>query len=153
MNDQERAYLALLAAASLVGRAVDRDVRQRAGITHPQFEMLARLDQSPDGVRMTDLAQELILSRSGASYQIQQLETAGYVRRVQDPSDDRGVIAHLTDEGREVLALALQGHRPVVQAVMFDAMDDEQMSALASRLEAIVQTAQEAMAPDGSIRP
>lgn len=133
---QLRAFTALLSAATLLSRVVDQDLRERAGITHAQFEILARL--ADGGLRMTDLARGLILSRSGATYRIQQLVNAGYVRREGDPADDRGVVAALTPAGREVLAVAGPGHRELVQRLMFDVLTDRQVAAMSSSLEAVV---------------
>ena len=45
---------------------------------------------------MSDLADVIIVSRSGLTYQVTQLEQAGLVRRAKSPSDDRGVLAILT---------------------------------------------------------
>ncbi|WP_426595615.1 MarR family winged helix-turn-helix transcriptional regulator [Cellulomonas sp. McL0617] len=133
---QLRAFTALLSAATLLSRVVDQDLRDRAGITHAQFEILARL--SDGGIRMTDLARGLILSRSGATYRIQQLVAAGYVARADDPSDDRGVIASLTQAGHDVLAAATPGHRDLVQEVMFDVLTDSQLETMSAALEAVI---------------
>jgi DNA-binding MarR family transcriptional regulator len=133
--------LLVLAAASLIERAVDQNLRENCDLTQAQFEILAHLQQAGQGMRMTDLAQGLILSRSGATYQIQQLAAAGYVTREADPADDRGITVHLTRRGADALSAALPGHYAVVQHVMFDAISDGQAERLAAILEAIVQRA------------
>ena len=140
-EDEVRAYTALLTATTLIQRAVDQNLRDAAGITQPQFEILARLASAPDGMRMTDLAHGLILSRSGATYRVQQLAQAGLVTREEDPEDDRGVIARLTPAGSDVLAKVMPGHEAVVQRLMFDALSADQLAELASSLEAVVRKA------------
>lgn len=152
---QVRAYLALLSAASLIQRAVDRNLREKCDLTQAKFEILAHLQQADEGMRMTDLAQGLILSRSGATYQVQQLAAAGYVTREPDPADDRGIIVRLTRHGAAVLSAALPGHYALVQHIMFDAISDNQVEQLATILEAIVQCASQpapVMAPSHTER-
>jgi DNA-binding MarR family transcriptional regulator len=152
-DNQVRAYLALLSAATLIQRAVDQNLRESSDLTQAKFEILAHLRQADDGLRMTDLAQELILSRSGATYQIQQLARAGYVTRTPDPADERGIIVRLTGRGAAAVSTALPGHYAVVQHLMFDAISDDQVEELAAILEAIVQRANQpvpAVAPPQS---
>lgn len=136
--EEVRAYLALLSAATLLQRAVDENLRESVGVSHAQFEILARLAAVDEGVRMTDLAKSLILSRSGTTYRVQQLAAAGYVSREPDPQDDRGVIASLTAAGADALAAAVPGHEALVQRLMFDALTCEQLDMLTSSLEAVV---------------
>lgn len=136
-----RAYTALLSAATLIQKAVDDDLRARTGITQAQFEILARLAAAPDGLRMTDLAKGLILSRSGATYRTQQLAAAGYLTRDQDPDDDRGVIARLTPAGAQVVDAARPGHEALVRRLMFDVLAHDDLERLAVSLESIVRHA------------
>lgn len=140
IESQVRAYMALLRTSTLLQQAVDRNLREETGLTQAQFEILGRLGQAPDGMRMTDLARGLILSRSGATYRIQQLATAGYVVRSDDPNDDRGVLVHLTPQGEAVLARALPGHEALVQELMFDQLSAAQVDQLTVALESVAET-------------
>ncbi|MDQ1561145.1 MAG: hypothetical protein QOE85_486, partial [Actinomycetota bacterium] len=63
------AYAALLASSTLLQRAVEQNLRDQADITQVQFEVLMNLTDAPDGLRMADLADRLIVSRSGLTYQ------------------------------------------------------------------------------------
>jgi len=71
---------------------------------------------------MTDLAGALYTSMSGLTYQVAQLEKAGLVRRTSPPADVRGVVAALTDAGRERLAQAAPGHVAAVRALLIDVL-------------------------------
>ena len=86
-----------------------------------QFKVLARLGlDSPTGsLRMTELADEVVYSRSGLTYQAGQMEKAGWVERGPSPDDDRGVTVTITDAGRERLAKALPGHVEVLRELLF----------------------------------
>ena len=72
-----RAWQAFLAAGALLDRRLDHRLKQDAGLSHPQYEILVRLAGAPDGeLRMSDLAGALYTSKSGLSYQITRLEKA-----------------------------------------------------------------------------
>ena len=83
---------------------------------------------------MTDLAGALYTSMSGLTYQVAQLEKAGLVRRTSSPVDVRGVVAALTDAGRERLAQAAPGHVAAVRALLIDVLTGQQLAAAADGL-------------------
>jgi DNA-binding MarR family transcriptional regulator len=86
---------------------------------------------------MTDLADTLLHSRSGLTYQVTKLESAGLLRREPSQDDQRSVTVALTDPGRELLDKVLPGHVALVEHGMFDALDDRQADALAGALGAV----------------
>lgn len=133
-----KAYFALLEAGGLLQQLVEEQVQRDGGLSYLQFFVLARLAQAPDGrMRMTDLADTLLHSRSGLSYQAAKLEGAGLLRREPSQDDERSVIAVVTDAGREVLDKVLPGHVALVENGMFEALDDGQADALADALGAV----------------
>ena len=130
-----RAWQAFLAAAALLDRRLDQQLKEDTGLSHPQYEILVRLSAAPGGeLRMTDLAGALYTSKSGLTYQITQLERAGLVRRASSPSDVRGVVAALTDAGRQRLAEAAPGHVAAVRALFIDVLTGQQLAAVADSL-------------------
>ena len=131
------AWLAFLEVSHLLERAIEQQLRQDAGLSHAQYEILSRLEAAQGGqVRMSDLAEGIVVSRSGLTYQVTQLEKAGLVRREKCPSDDRGVLAVLTSRGRSALARAAPGHLRVVRENLIDALTPAQLAALADGLAA-----------------
>jgi len=133
--EEMRAWQAFLAAAALLDRRLDQQLKEDAGLSHPQYEILVRLSAAPGGeLRMTDLAGVLYTSKSGLTYQITQLERAGLVRRASCPSDVRGVVAVLTDAGRQRLAHAAPGHVAAVRALLIDVLTEQQLAAMAAGL-------------------
>jgi DNA-binding MarR family transcriptional regulator len=131
------AWLAFLEVSHLLERAIEQQLRQDAGLSHAQYEILSRLEAAEGGqVRMSDLAEGIVVSRSGLTYQVTQLEKAGLVRREKCPSDDRGVLAMLTSQGRSALARAAPGHLRVVRGNLIDALTPAQLAALADGLAA-----------------
>ena len=129
-----RAWQAFLTAGALLDRRLDQQLRQEAGLSHAQYEILVRLAAAPGGeLRMTDLAGALY-TKSGLTYQITQLEKAGLVCRGASPGDVRGVVAALTDAGRQRLAQAAPGHVAAVRALLIDVLTADQLTAVADGL-------------------
>ncbi|MFI5863448.1 MarR family winged helix-turn-helix transcriptional regulator [Streptomyces sp. NPDC051546] len=136
LDDREmRAWQGFLAASALVNRRLDQQLKDDSGLSHPQYEILVRLARAPEGeLRMTELANGLVNSKSGLTYQVTQMEKAGLVRRRTCPSDVRGVYAVLTESGRARLAEAAPGHVRTVREVLVDVLTPEQLDALAEGL-------------------
>jgi DNA-binding MarR family transcriptional regulator len=68
---------------------------------------------------MTDLADGVVYSRSGLTYQTQLVEERGLLTRLPSSDDERSTVVAVTDEGRAVLATVLPGHREVLQELLF----------------------------------
>lgn len=133
LNETEmRAWSGFLETYELLDRHVDLQLREAGGITKVQYEVLHQLNESPaKRLCMTDLAGRMICSRSGLTYQVAQLEKAGLLRRESDPTDERGVLAVLTDEGLRVLQRAAPGHVRTVREGLIDLLTEEQVAQLA----------------------
>jgi DNA-binding MarR family transcriptional regulator len=131
------AWLAFLEVSHRLDRVIEQQLKADAGLSHPQYEVLSRLESAPGSrQRMSDLADMITVSRSGLTYQINQLERAGLVRRERDPADDRGVLAVLTQAGRAALGRASPGHVRVVRDYLIDVLTPAQRAALAEGLAA-----------------
>ena len=80
------AYFDLIEVTSLLRHAVEQQLREAGDLSYVQFQLLARLGDSPTGShRMTDLADGVVYSRSGLTYQAGLLEKAGLVTRAPAP--------------------------------------------------------------------
>jgi len=100
-----------------------------------QFQLLARLGDSPTGShRMTDLADGVVYSRSGLTYQAGLLEKAGLVTRTPSPDDERSITVTITDAGRALLTKVFPGHIDVVSQLLFDPLSPDDVESLADLL-------------------
>jgi DNA-binding MarR family transcriptional regulator len=134
-EDEMRAWHSFLAAGALIDRLVDAQLKEAVGLSHPQYEILVRLAGTPDGeLRMTELADTLLSSKSGLTYQVTQLEKGGLVERRSCPSDVRGVLAVLTAAGRRRLEQAAPGHVTLVRELLIDVLTPEQLATLTGAL-------------------
>lgn len=131
------AYFAFTEVGSLLRHAVEKQLRDVGALSYVQFQLLARLGDSPGGQqRMTDLADGVVYSRSGLTYQAQLLDQRGLVTRTPSPDDERSTVITLTDAGRDVLAAVFPGHVEAVRSLLFASMSDGDVDALARILGA-----------------
>ncbi|MET7865199.1 MarR family transcriptional regulator [Micromonospora taraxaci] len=129
--DEQRTWRAYLTASRALMDTLDRELQRDAGMPHAYYEILVRLSEAPGRqLRMSELAQAAGSSRSRLSHAVARLETAGWVRREDCPTDRRGQIALLTDEGFATLAAAAPGHVEGVRRHLFDALSPAQVDQL-----------------------
>jgi DNA-binding MarR family transcriptional regulator len=116
-GDQGELNLALLCFVAY--RAMETRVLQdlaAAGfgdITAAQGRIFARLD--PGGTRITDLAERAQVTKQTAGFLVDQLERAGYVRRVPDPRDARARLVQIAERGWAAVEIA-RGTEAAVEA-------------------------------------
>ncbi|MGI5522523.1 MarR family winged helix-turn-helix transcriptional regulator [Micromonospora sp. CA-259024] len=130
-SDEQRTWRAFLTASRALMDTLDRELQRDAGMPHAYYEILVRLSESPGRrLRMSDLAEAAGSSRSRLSHAVARLEAAGWVRREECPTDRRGQVALLTDEGFATLAAAAPGHVAGVRRHLFDALSPAQVDQL-----------------------
>ncbi|WP_433553358.1 MarR family winged helix-turn-helix transcriptional regulator [Micromonospora zamorensis] len=129
--DEQRTWRAYLTASRVLMDTLDRELQREAGMPHAYYEILVQLSEAPGRqLRMSELAQAAGSSRSRLSHAVARLEAAGWVRRQECPTDRRGQIAVLTDEGFATLAAAAPGHVEGVRRHLFDALSPAQVDQL-----------------------
>lgn len=136
LDDEEmRAWRAFIATSALLERRLDQQLRDDVGLSHLQYGILVQLAAAEGcAMRMTELADSMLNSKSGLTYQISQLEKAGLVHRAPCTIDVRGVYAALTDEGRKLMERAAPGHVALVRELLIDVLTRDQLTAIADGL-------------------
>jgi len=131
------AYFALIEVAGLLRHAVEQQLREEGDLSYVQFQLLARLglDSTTGSERMTELADGVVYSRSGLTYQAGLLEKAGLVTRAPAADDERGVAVTITQEGRDRVARVLPGHVEVIRDLLLQPLSRTQVETLRSVLE------------------
>ncbi len=128
---QLSAYFALMEVSSILRHAVEQHLRAEGDLSYVQFQILASLNASPTGSdRMTDLADGVVYSRSGLTYQAGLLETRGLISRSPSPDDERSIAVAITDAGRALLARVLPGHIDVVSHLLLEPLSRKDLEAL-----------------------
>jgi DNA-binding MarR family transcriptional regulator len=126
--DEQRAWRAWLYSAQLLMDRLDRELTQAAGISHAYYEILVALsEESERRMRMSELADRCLSSRSRLSHAVSRLEERGWVRREACAEDARGQLAVLTDEGFAALEAAAHVHVESVRTHLFDQLTPEQV--------------------------
>ena len=132
------AYFALIEVSSLLRHAVEQQLRDAGDLSYVQFQLLARLGDSSTGShRMTDLADGVVYSRSGLTYQAGLLEKAGLVTRAPSVDDERGITVTITEAGRAVLAQVFPGHIAVLNQLLFEPLERRDVESLAGVLGSV----------------
>ena len=146
------AYFALIEVSSLLKHTVEQQLKEAGGLSYVQFQLLARLGDAPGGrQRMTDLADGVVYSRSGLTYQAGLLEQAGLVTRRASLDDERAVEVTLTDAGRAVLATVFPGHIAVLQELFLAPLGPGDVREL-ERILGAVRTHMRAIPPRSAAR-
>ena len=83
-----------------------------------QFQLLARLAAARGQLTMTELANGVVYSRSGLTYQVGLLEKAGLITRAPSPDDERATLVTITDDGRALLGRVMPGHIQVTRLLL-----------------------------------
>lgn len=131
------AYASLKRAIVSIRLNLGQQMQRMGGISLVQFEILFLLEQSPDGLRMHELAEAVGVTRSGLTYQVGQMEQAGWVRRASSATNARAVIASLTDAGRERVTRLQEQHLEFVRERAFGLLSEEELAMMTSIFQRI----------------
>lgn len=138
-SQEQRAWRAYLESTKVLFDALDRQLQRDAQMPHAYYEILVRLSEAPDrAMRMSELADTTLSSRSRLSHAVSRLEERGWVERESCPTDRRGQVARLTDAGLAVLTEAAPGHVRSVRKLVVDALSPEQLDQLIGIGETII---------------
>jgi DNA-binding MarR family transcriptional regulator len=121
------AYFVLMEAVSLLQHQVEQQLRAEGGISYVQFQLLARLADARGPLTMTQLADGVVYSRSGLTYQAGLLEKAGLITRGPSPGDERATLVTSTGNGLALLGRVLPGHVQVVRSLLFDPLTGDDL--------------------------
>jgi DNA-binding MarR family transcriptional regulator len=121
------AYFALTEAVSLLQHHVDQHLRTEGGLSYVQFQLLARLADAHGQLTMTQLADGVVYSRSGLTYQAGLLEQAGLITRGPSPDDERATLVTITERGLALFGRVLPGHIQVLRRLLFDPLTGDDL--------------------------
>jgi DNA-binding MarR family transcriptional regulator len=137
LTDTEmRAWQALLHTYHQVIRKLDRELREEHDLPLAAYDVLLRLTRAPSrALRMSDLAERVMLSPSGVTRLVDRLVAKGLVERRTDHEDGRVALAYLTDEGLGQLRRAARTHLRGIREHFTGRMGETQLRDIASALE------------------
>ncbi len=124
-----RLWLRLLACSQLIERRVRTQLRERFDTTLPRFDLMAQLERHPEGLKMKELSQRLMVTGGNVTGITDQLVAEGLVERMGVEGDRRAFLVRLTPEGRETFErMAIEHEQWIVQA--FDGLSTKDLDSL-----------------------
>lgn len=128
-----------LRAHARVVRELERELQADQGMALSDYDVLVQLAAADERrLRMSELAERLLLSRSGATRLVDRLVADGLVERLVCESDRRGQWASLTDAGRDRLRQASPTHLSGVERHFLERFSPEELPALEGMLERVI---------------
>src|SRR5204863_7285205 len=106
-----RAWRLYFESALALVDVLDDELERDAGIPLRWYDVLVHLEETPEGLRMNELAERILYSKSGFTRVVDRMEEAALVRRVRPDNDRRSILVVLTDEGRAKIDHARSHHR------------------------------------------
>src|SRR5476651_204523 len=116
---------------------LDAEMQAQRGITLGWYDVMVHLEDAPEGLGMTEIANRILASKSGLTRVIDRMEAAGLVRRERPPEDRRVVRVVLTQKGLETLAAARVVHRRGILEHFVAQVDEDELAGLAATLEKV----------------
>ena len=130
-------WLLLAHAAAL--RAIEADMAERGLIPLPWYDVLLELNAAPGRrLRMTELGDRVVLSRSRVSRIVDELVGAGLVERTANPDDGRSSLARITERGRAELRRAAPHYLAGIDEHFASLLEPDERRVLAVALERVV---------------
>jgi DNA-binding MarR family transcriptional regulator len=132
LTDAEQAvWRDFLDVNRLLMERLNRQLVEDSGMSLAEYEVLVQLSEAPDRrLRMSELADLVVNSRSRLTHTVRRLEERGWVTREECEEDRRGILCALLDEGFAVLDAAAPGHVEEVRSILFDPLDPADVEAL-----------------------
>ncbi len=144
-QSESRAWRGFLRAHATVVRALEAELQAEHDLPLASYDVLVQLSESPDRrLRMTELADRVLLSRSGLTRLADRLEREGLLTREPCPSDARGTLAVLTDDGLARLRKAWPTHLRGVEEHVLRRLTPQEVEQLGALMGKLV--------PDGAAR-
>ncbi len=132
------AWRGLLRVHARMTKALDAELVREHGLPLSSYEVLLFLADAPDGrLRMSELAEGVLLSRSGLTRLVDRMERDGLLRRERCEDDARGYHALITDKGRELFRRARRTHLDGVRERFLSHLSPEELRTLARLWEKV----------------
>jgi DNA-binding MarR family transcriptional regulator len=130
-----RAWRLYFESALALIDVLDSDFEHNAGFPIRWYDVLVHLEDIPDGLRMNELAERILYSKSGLTRVVDRMEKAGLVRRVVPENDRRSIFVLQTDKGRDTMERARRRHHDWIEEHFSRPLPDTDIKTLTRALE------------------
>lgn len=129
-------WRSFLRAHARLTRTLESELVTEQRLSLAAYDVLVQLEEAPERrLRMTELADAVLLSRSGVTRLVDRLEKAGLVTRERADGDGRGVVAVLTEQGLDRLREASGTHLAGIVRHFVAALDSDELKRLGETCE------------------
>lgn len=135
-----RLWLRLLSCGNIISGHIRRRLREDFQVTLPRFDVMAQLHRCPDGLRLGELSQRLMVTGGNLTGVIDALLRDGMVSREQVPSDRRSAVVRLTKAGERAFSRMAEAHETWLQE-LFAGLSRGQMKSMTQDLDILKRSA------------
>ncbi len=130
---EERAWRSLMQMQDGLSEFIERQLRNRCGLSQADYQVLAHLSEAPDGrLRSFELGALLHWEKSRLSQHLGRMQNRGLVSRTRCLTDQRGAVIAITPRGRDLIAAAAPQHVTDVRDVLIDHLTAAELEMLAA---------------------
>jgi DNA-binding MarR family transcriptional regulator len=134
-----RAWRGYLRMRDLLELQIGRDLAGSSGLSTADYSVLVALSDADDQqLRLIDLAQTLLWSKSRLAHHLDRMAARGLIRRQSHPTNSRAAVITLTDQGRDTIERAAPDHVASVRRHFVDLLTEDQLDALGEASEAVI---------------
>ncbi|MEV4690251.1 MarR family transcriptional regulator [Micromonospora echinospora] len=138
-EQEERAWRGYRRMRRLLDLELARELMQDAGLSEPDYDVLSDLSETPEQrLRLSELADRMLWSRSRLSHHISRMQQRGLVTREECATDGRGSVVVLTPAGRQAVEAAAPGHVAAVRRHLIDRLTPAEVSALGTLSQRVI---------------
>ncbi|RNI06090.1 MULTISPECIES: MarR family winged helix-turn-helix transcriptional regulator [Micromonospora] len=140
LDEQEnRAWRGYRRMRRLLDLELARELMQDAGLSEPDYDVLSDLSETPEQrLRLSELADRMLWSRSRLSHHISRMQQRGLVTREECATDGRGSVVVLTPAGRQAVEAAAPGHVAAVRRHLIDRLTPAEVAALGTLSQRVI---------------
>jgi len=131
-----RLWLRLLSATNLISTEIRRNLRQSFNVTLPQFDLMAQLEREPNGLRLGELSQRMMVTNGNVTGLVDKLVEQGFIVREASPEDRRAMNVRMTKAGASLFALMAKANEGWM-AGLFSDVPAESRKALMRELDVV----------------
>ncbi|QLQ39213.1 MarR family winged helix-turn-helix transcriptional regulator [Micromonospora robiginosa] len=136
---EDRAWRGYRRMRRLLDLELARELMQDAGLSEPDYDVLSDLSETPgQRMRLSELADRMLWSRSRLSHHISRMQQRGLVVREECATDGRGSVVTLTPAGRQAVEAAAPGHVAAVRRHLIDLLTPAELAALGTLSQRVV---------------
>jgi DNA-binding MarR family transcriptional regulator len=138
MSVKGQAWRALIVGCSRLSQRLDEALQRATGLELRTYDVLLHVSEGEGGRRMGELAEAVVMSKSGLTALVDRLEADGLLERQPDPSDRRATRICLTSQGVAAYEAAAAHHREIVHGLFFEHVTTDEAAAIHTALERVL---------------